>query len=101
MQRFILQKLDQISAEEIAQWHYEEPYSFYDMDQDPDDLEGFLNPKNWPNSHFAVRDEDGELVGFFVFETMKGMLDIGLGLRPDLTGIGLVHLYSLNCELIS
>jgi len=87
--QFIFQELDQVSAEAIAQWRYEEPYSFYDMDQDPDDLEAFLNPENWPNSYFAVRDEEGELVGFFVFEIMNGVVDIGLGLRPDLTGIGL------------
>ncbi|HET8626550.1 MAG TPA: GNAT family N-acetyltransferase [Thermomicrobiales bacterium] len=62
---------------------------FYDWQGDPDDLAGFLNPRNWPGRYWAVHDERGALVGFFQFERDGGTIEVGLGLRPDLTGRGL------------
>ena len=64
---------------EYEQWHYEPPYDFYDSDQDP-----VLNPERF----FAVRDDDGPLIGFLYFEPKDDVLEYGLGLRPDLTGKG-------------
>lgn len=64
---------------ELAQWRYEPPYDFYDGDEEP-----VLNPERF----FAARDERGELVGFYYFEQKGDALEIGLGLRPDLTGHG-------------
>lgn len=74
-------------AAAIAEWRYEPPYDFYDLDADPDDLAEFLDPESWGSS-FAAWD-GGELVGFFSFALSDGDLVIGLGLRPDLTGHGL------------
>ena len=42
-----------------------------------------------PERHFAARGEDGALIGFYYFELKRGVLEYGLGLRPDLTGRGL------------
>jgi [ribosomal protein S18]-alanine N-acetyltransferase len=61
-------------------WRYEPPYEFYDEDAEP-----VLNPER----HFDARDEDGRLIGFYYFEWKVDALEIGLGLRPDLTGRGL------------
>jgi RimJ/RimL family protein N-acetyltransferase len=66
--------------EAMEAWRYEPPYDFYDGDADP-----VLNPERF----YAVRDEGGELAGFYYFEEKPGdTLEVGLGLRPDLTGRG-------------
>jgi ribosomal-protein-alanine N-acetyltransferase len=73
-------------AREISQWHYEPPYDFYDATSDEDDLEELLNPERRGDAYFSVFDESGELVGFFQFELEVTTVDVGLGMRPDLTG---------------
>jgi [ribosomal protein S18]-alanine N-acetyltransferase len=80
--------MDESHACAIAGWHYEGIYSFYDMDQDPEDLQELLDPHNWKEKYFAVMGETSELVGFFSFENDGEVVDIGLGLRPDCTGLG-------------
>ncbi|WP_026906856.1 GNAT family N-acetyltransferase [Paucisalibacillus globulus] len=81
--------LTQEQAKEIVfNWHYDGEYSFYDMEADIEDLDEFLNPEERGNSTFAVTKEN-EMVGFFSFsEFEEGTFDIGLGMRPDLTGKG-------------
>jgi ribosomal-protein-alanine N-acetyltransferase len=75
-------------AHAIAAWRYPGEYAFYDWDGDPDDEAELLDPSRWGRQYFAVDDGDGELVGFFDFTTQVDALEIGLGLRPDLTGHG-------------
>lgn len=77
--------VDDVNA--IVSWRYDPPYDFYDMDSDPEDLALFTNPTNW-DGYYAVFDGDGERVGFFSFEMDADTLEIGLGMRPDLTGDG-------------
>jgi [ribosomal protein S18]-alanine N-acetyltransferase len=77
--------VDDVDA--IVSWRYDPPYDFYDMDSDPQDLALFTNPTNW-DGYYAVFDGDGGRVGFFTFEFRDGTLEIGLGMRPDLTGEG-------------
>jgi|SRR5262245_15535347 len=81
----------------IADWRYEPPYDFYNTR--PADraqtIRAFLDPAY---AYQAVRLA-GELVGFCCFGAdaripggvYEGadLLDVGLGLRPDLTGRGL------------
>lgn len=86
---FTFSQLSQQEAEAIAEWHYPEPYSFYDWKADPDDLRELLDPALRGDAYWAVRDDQGELVGHFSFKPSEGTLEIGLGLRPDLTGRGL------------
>ena len=71
------------SAETFAamgSWRYAPPYDFYDGDVDP-----VLNPERF----YEALDEDGSLVGNYYFEEKGDALEIGLGLRPELTGRGL------------
>jgi ribosomal-protein-alanine N-acetyltransferase len=86
---FSFRELTRVDAEEIAGWRYNAPYSLYDGG-DPERLLRYR--------YFAGLDEDGGLVGFCCFgedarvpglEEEPGVLDVGAGLRPDLTGIGL------------
>jgi ribosomal-protein-alanine N-acetyltransferase len=82
--------LSQGEAEAMAEWHYPEPYSFYDWMADPDDLREVLDPWLRGEAYWAAKDDMGALVGHFSFKPKEPrVLEIGLGLRPDLTGRGL------------
>ena len=76
-------------ATQISGWHYGPPYDFYDATSDQDDLRELLDPKRRKDAYFSVFDRGGDLVGFFQFEREGTTVDVGLGMRPDLTGQGL------------
>ncbi|RLQ89830.1 GNAT family protein [Planomicrobium sp. Y74] len=86
---YSFQTMTQQQAEEIAAcWRYSGEYSFYDMDADPEDLAEFLNPEERNNTYFSVI-QNGEVIGFYSFtQTADDTVDIGLGMKPDLTGNG-------------
>jgi RimJ/RimL family protein N-acetyltransferase len=65
---------------DMAAWHYEPPYDFYDSD---------VEPVNNPERFFAVRDESGGFLAHYYFEEKGEALEYGIGLRPELTGQGL------------
>ncbi len=65
---------------ERGTWRYPPPFDVYDEDSKP--------VKN-PERFFEARDQDGALVGFYYFERRGRTVKFGLGLRPDLTGLGL------------
>ncbi len=83
-------------ATEILNWRYAPPYDFYNIEFSQEGLDELVN-----NQYSAVIDQDENLIGFYcigqsaqvpkgnefgVYE--KRMVDIGLGVRPDLTGKG-------------
>ncbi|WP_106767543.1 GNAT family N-acetyltransferase [Paenibacillus faecalis] len=92
---FHLMRLE--DAENIVKWHYAPPYSIYNMSDDLEDIQELMD-----GSYYSVKNLENELIGFFCFGKnakipagiRQGMyldqtaLDIGLGLRPDLTGQG-------------
>ena len=86
--QFHIEPLTQSDAETIATWHYDGEYAFYDAEADADDLAELLDPSLRGESMYGVRNGAGELVGFFAFQITGGVVDYGLGLRPDLTGKG-------------
>ena len=88
MRRYLFKQMDDDEAREISGWRYEPPYDFYDAVSDPDDLEELLDPERREDAYFSAFDEV-LLVGFFQFEVRGDTVDVGLGLRPDLTGAGL------------
>jgi ribosomal-protein-alanine N-acetyltransferase len=45
-------------------------------------------PARWGTSWFAVDDDEGDLIGFLEFHERDGEVEIGLGMRPDRTGLG-------------
>ncbi|OHV42793.1 GCN5 family acetyltransferase [Parafrankia soli] len=75
-----IEPADDAMFRERDAWRYDPPYDFYDSDG--------LPVKN-PELFFAVRDDDGALIGFYFFEPCGDALFYGFGLRPDLTGRGL------------
>ena len=83
--RFTFRALADEDAEAILGWRYEPPYDRYDPVND-DDVPGAVASGAW----FAADDAStGDLVGFVVFHEGDGEVEVGLGLRPDLTGQGL------------
>ena len=86
---YLFRQMEDAEATLISGWHYEPPYDFYDATSDPDDLQELLDPKRRRDAYFSVFDEGGILVGFFQFEREGRRVDVGLGMRPDLTGQGL------------
>ena len=86
---YILQPMTQEQAEDIAyNWHYEEPYSFYNMEADEEDLEEFLDPVSRKDEYYVVMEKE-KLIGFFSFTFVAPqVMDIGLGMHPNLTGKG-------------
>ena len=82
--------MTQADAEEIASWRYPDPYSFYDVAADASDLAELLDAALRGDAYVSVEDASGALAGFFQFKVGRpDAIEIGLGLRPDLTGRGL------------
>ncbi len=91
-----LHPIDEASARAILSWRYDPPYDVYNLRSDEaDDIVGyFLDPRN---NFYRITGERGNLVAFCSFgpdgqvpggDYTAEALDIGLGLRPDLTGRG-------------
>jgi [ribosomal protein S18]-alanine N-acetyltransferase len=89
--------MDEDSARQIANWHYDPPYDVYNCD--PNDVEEYIRLLLNPRYHYyTVWNEAGELIAFRCFgedaqvpggDYSAEALDMGGGLRPDLTGKGL------------
>lgn len=98
---FTFAPMTEEDARAVQAWRYEREYAVYNMG--PDDPEGLAEMLDRRSPYYAARDEDGSLVGYFVFGASAGIqfpalptlydadgaVKVGLGLRPDLTGKGL------------
>ncbi len=74
-----------MSLADTFEWHYDPPYDFYDPGADPP-----LNPERFR----VVCGDDGRVDAFWYFDQPKpGVVEIGIGLRPDLCGCGLGERY--------
>ena len=80
-------QMNEADANGVAGWRYGPPYDFYDSAADPEDLAELLDPERRKDAYFSVLDR-GDLIGFFQFEARGAALELGLGLRPDVTGMG-------------
>lgn len=94
--KFIVGPLREDDVRAMLRWRYAPPYQIYDMEgaDDPAMVAEFLDPGQ---AYFAVRDGDGVLVGYCCFgaearvpgwDYDEDALDVGVGMRPDLTGQG-------------
>lgn len=88
----VARPLSDADREAIAAWHYPDALAIYDPGPDAFALR---EPE-----HFALGRSDGELIGHAtlgeqargpggVYESTPSIVDIGMGLRPDLVGEGL------------
>ena len=79
----------------LIEWRYDPPYDLYDLG--PEHLSGLLNPDY---RYHQILDDQGQLTGFCCFgedARVPGgkygvgepeVLDLGVGLKPELTGRG-------------
>jgi ribosomal-protein-alanine N-acetyltransferase len=89
MSRWAFAPMTQVEAEEIATWRYPGEYAFYNADWIPEGLAELLDPAQRRDQYFGAR-AGGDLEGFVQLAPGRGpAAEIGLGLRPDLTGRGL------------
>jgi [ribosomal protein S18]-alanine N-acetyltransferase len=88
MSSYVFRPMSEEEAREIAAWRYEAPYDFYDTVNDRDDLAELLDPQRREGAYFSAFDGRSVLVGFFQLEKKGRSVEVGLGLRPDLTGKG-------------
>jgi RimJ/RimL family protein N-acetyltransferase len=96
--RLTLTPITRADAQAISRWRYDGPYAVYNGN--PSSVSSLLQPRYL---YHSVHDGHGELVGYFCFgedaRVLAGRrlglydredaLDVGLGMRPDLTGKGL------------
>jgi len=95
--KYIFVPMNEKYANDVASWHYDDVYSFYDMASDEDDLRILMDTKNWPDIIRAVLNENDELVGWAAFYTENDEFWLSLGMRPDLTGQGLGEEFVSAC----
>ena len=101
---FVFSLMDKAEALAILAWRYEGVYAVYNRGSDESDKEeGMAELLDQRSPYYVVRDEQGELVGFFnvgtsalVWESNEPGISvenrtiaIGLGMRPDATGKGM------------
>ena len=92
---FIFRPVNETDARAFFSWRYEAPYDVYNLDPpDEEVVRFFLDSKN---AYYSIIDEHENLVGFCCFgsdaqvpggDYSINALDIGIGIRPDLTGQG-------------
>ena len=102
--QFVFSLMSESDARAILLWRYEGMYAVYNMGHDDSNASEILAELlDRCSPYYAVRDNQGELVGFFNFGTSaliwkskepgiygeNRTIPIGLGTRPDLTGQGL------------
>jgi RimJ/RimL family protein N-acetyltransferase len=92
-------KMDGISARAILGWRYDAPYDIYNLPSDEVEsvVQHMMDPQN---AYSSITDEQGELTAYCCFGRegqvpgggySRDALDIGMGVRPELTGRGLGH----------
>jgi [ribosomal protein S18]-alanine N-acetyltransferase len=86
--RYTLRPMRWRDARAISTWHYDGSYAFYDMNMLPAMLMQLFLKIGGTQIYYAVDDERGALVGFFSFVRHSDTIEVGLGMRPDLTGKG-------------
>ncbi|MGZ8583519.1 MAG: GNAT family N-acetyltransferase [Actinomycetota bacterium] len=90
--RFSIRAFTGDDADAVSSWRYPPPYDVYDASEDPSFEKEMRDPTRWGELEFAVDDaETGELAGFLELTVIENrdFVEIGLGLKPDLTGRGL------------
>ena len=78
-------------ARAVGAWHYEPPYDVYDLEPFSLSAAVLLGPLLIPLGYemYGVWGDDGDLVGTFMYTKLGNVVELGLAMRPDLTGKGI------------
>lgn len=79
--------MNQEEARAYLNWQYPAPYTFYNIpaaDQ-AEELQAIFADNQ--DDYFAVSDGE-RMIGMYEYSFSDGMMEFGLGLRPELTGHG-------------
>jgi [ribosomal protein S18]-alanine N-acetyltransferase len=100
MELFVKDMTEEL-ARQILCWTYEEPYELYNNELTDEAMKEILH-----NGYFAVVDNTTELVGYFCIGDSaqvpigslfgvyrENLIDIGIGMKPELTGKGLGYTF--------
>jgi RimJ/RimL family protein N-acetyltransferase len=93
-----IKQMNHDEAKQISKWIYEEPYSIYSMDESDSEINELLN-----GCYFSVLNSENNLIGYYCFGEAaqvpagnqfgvydsEDIIDIGLGIKPNLCGKGL------------
>ena len=75
--QFTFRPMSEQAAQAIARWKYDGPYSFYNMENDPDDLAELLEPQNWLGRFYEAMDESVDPLNY-KYEEMRGAHGAGI-----------------------
>jgi ribosomal-protein-alanine N-acetyltransferase len=75
-------------AQAIADWQYEGIYSFYDTKADKQDYEELMNPATWGIKYYSAKNDQGTLVGYYIFTKKEEYIEMGLAMSPEQVGKG-------------
>ena len=91
---FVFGLITEADARQIATWQYDAPYEVYNSN--PNALDEHVQSLLKPTYHYhTIRNTNGELIGYCCFgedarvtggDYEQHALDVGAGMRPDLTG---------------
>lgn len=93
---FTFRPMDEINAQIILNWRYDADYALYNANPDiaGESVRVFIDPRK---AYYTITDERRDLVAYCCFgpdalvpggDYSVKALDIGMGVRPDLTGQG-------------
>ncbi|MET3695898.1 acetyltransferase (GNAT) family protein [Bacillus oleivorans] len=100
---YFVRNMTEDIAKVVLDWRYEPPYDFYNSVVKEENMVELLE-----HGYLGVFDENDQVIGFFCTGSAaqvpvghlhgvyrEDFIDIGLGLRPDLTGKGLGYSFLL------
>lgn len=84
-------------ANESFYWHYDTPYEFYNtpLQHYNENMSEIFDDNG--TDFFAALDDEDQLFGTFDFSFPDGMMEIGLGIRPQDTGKGYGREFVRRC----
>jgi len=86
---YVIEPMTQAEAETVGRWKYPPPYDFYNVVADPADYADLIDPLARGSRFFVASLPADRLTGFFEYKPAReGVVEIGLGLRPNMTGAG-------------
>ncbi|MHA6534530.1 GNAT family N-acetyltransferase [Paenibacillus sp. BAC0078] len=84
-------------AAEICEWNYKPPYNIYGWmpweQMQALEIE-FGDPRLRSEQYVSVVNGQGSLCGFAQLFPMEGVVRLGIGMRPELCGHGMGHLFT-------